>query len=329
MFFSVFAVLLHDSLRVAGYSRAGFERNRRVRHPRRLPAPVRGRSAPAQRRPDGRRRRRLPALRRRREPGAAGSTTTWPVRLAVSTVPSGAVYDPARAGGRLRLVRPQRHRLGRRDHGDDHRRQDDATDDCASTPQRRSARAAGGDHGRRRQGDRRGHHGALRPRHPRRLRHLPRRPRRLRARSRGSCSSTSPLDVIIGAGHPWYDDGGRRRQTGDVHAYVGDAALWDDLAAGRLRWTLITAREQFLALAQGPTPPRVVGLPPVYETCRSSAAATRRRRLRRSAQRGRADPRRDGARGAERRRRRPRRFLPADRGRRRGLGQPPPPVRAA
>jgi alkaline phosphatase len=73
------------------------------------------------------------------------------------------------------------------------------------------------------------------------------------------------LDVIMGAGHPWYDDSGRKR--GDPrYTYVGDAATWDDLAAGRLGWTLITTRAQFLALAEGPTPSRVVGVPPAYET---------------------------------------------------------------
>ncbi len=75
----------------------------------------------------------------------------------------------------------------------------------------------------------------------------------------------SPLDVIMGAGHPWRDDSGRTRSAADF-SLVGGAAMWDDLTAGRLPWSLVTTREQFLALAEGPTPPRVVGVPPVHET---------------------------------------------------------------
>lgn len=81
----------------------------------------------------------------------------------------------------------------------------------------------------------------------------------------------SPLDVIVGAGHPWYDDSGHEREIGD-YSLVGGATLWDDLAAGRLPWTLITTREQFLALAQGSTPPRVVGVPRVHETLQEQRA---------------------------------------------------------
>jgi len=75
----------------------------------------------------------------------------------------------------------------------------------------------------------------------------------------------SPLDVIMGAGHPWYDDSGQL-QAAAACAYVGGAALWDDLAAGRLPWSLVTTRDQFRALAKGPTPPRVIGVPPAHET---------------------------------------------------------------
>jgi len=79
------------------------------------------------------------------------------------------------------------------------------------------------------------------------------------------------LEVIMGAGHPWYDDDGRRRDVAD-YGWVGGAALWDSLAAGRLGggaagpWTLIDAREQFQALAAGPTPRRVAGVPRARET---------------------------------------------------------------
>ncbi len=70
----------------------------------------------------------------------------------------------------------------------------------------------------------------------------------------------SSLDVIMGAGHPRYDDDGRPRDDA-TFTYVGGAALWESLD-----WAVITTREQFLALADGPTPPRVVGVPAAYET---------------------------------------------------------------
>ncbi len=79
------------------------------------------------------------------------------------------------------------------------------------------------------------------------------------------------LDVIMGAGHPWYDDGGRRLDDADYRR-VGDAATWDSLVAGDLGssaagcWSLVSTRAQFQALAGGPTPRRVVGVPMARET---------------------------------------------------------------
>lgn len=79
------------------------------------------------------------------------------------------------------------------------------------------------------------------------------------------------LDVVMGAGHPWYDDSGRRCDVAD-YSRVGGAATWDSLVAGSLGsaaegpWSLITTRGQFQALAHGAAPHRVVGVPPVRET---------------------------------------------------------------
>lgn len=79
------------------------------------------------------------------------------------------------------------------------------------------------------------------------------------------------LDVIMGAGHPWYDDAGRRLDDADYRR-VGGAATWDSLVAGNLGstaagcWSLVSTRAQFQALACGPTPRRVVGVPMVRET---------------------------------------------------------------
>jgi alkaline phosphatase len=75
----------------------------------------------------------------------------------------------------------------------------------------------------------------------------------------------SPLAVIMGAGHPWYDDSGREQATARF-THFGDAGLWHDLVAGSHGWTVVAGRGQFLDLAEGPTPARVIGLPPAYET---------------------------------------------------------------
>lgn len=75
----------------------------------------------------------------------------------------------------------------------------------------------------------------------------------------------SPLMVIMGAGCPWFDDDGRRRDAPDL-AWFGDAALWQDAAGGNGGWTLISTRAAFQALADGPTPLRVLGLAEAAQT---------------------------------------------------------------
>ncbi len=73
----------------------------------------------------------------------------------------------------------------------------------------------------------------------------------------------SQMDVVMGAGHPDYNNDGRLlKKAGDAQ-YVGGAATWNALKAGTAggsnRWTLIQTRAQFRALASGPTPKRVCG----------------------------------------------------------------------
>jgi alkaline phosphatase len=58
---------------------------------------------------------------------------------------------------------------------------------------------------------------------------------------------SSSVDVIMGAGRS------------------GDRGAWNALLAGP-PWGLIELRKQFIALGEEPTPQRVLGLPPVYET---------------------------------------------------------------
>ncbi len=89
----------------------------------------------------------------------------------------------------------------------------------------------------------------------------------------------SAVDVIMGAGNPNYDDNGKPSSPSKDAKYVGGDATWADLtdADGLLgadadgdgtpdRWTLIQERSAFQALAHGPTPARVIGVPRVYTT---------------------------------------------------------------
>ncbi len=89
--------------------------------------------------------------------------------------------------------------------------------------------------------------------------------------------TASGLDVIAGAGHPRYDDNGRRLSLGTSYRYVGGRNLWQQLAAGRLGndadgdgisdpWTLIDRTEIIRRLAQGPTPKRLLLLAPAAST---------------------------------------------------------------
>lgn len=85
----------------------------------------------------------------------------------------------------------------------------------------------------------------------------------------------SPLEVIMGAGHPLYDKSGKQLPGSAVDEdrfnYVGGKETWGGLAAGLAGgdadgdgtadpWTLVESREAFQKLAQGDTPKRVFGV---------------------------------------------------------------------
>jgi alkaline phosphatase len=87
----------------------------------------------------------------------------------------------------------------------------------------------------------------------------------------------SAVDVIMGCGHPLYKADGIKKDTPNSYKYVGGESTWNDLLAGMAGsdadgdgeddpWTLIQTREEFQALAQGPTPERIVGVAQVYQT---------------------------------------------------------------
>jgi alkaline phosphatase len=85
----------------------------------------------------------------------------------------------------------------------------------------------------------------------------------------------SKLDVVMGPYNPWYDNNGAKLTAGtfdDKNKLLWNQATWDQLVAGSIgndadgdgtveNWSLIETRAQFQALATGPTPDRVAGVP--------------------------------------------------------------------
>ncbi|QIW16855.1 alkaline phosphatase [Pasteurellaceae bacterium RH1A] len=59
--------------------------------------------------------------------------------------------------------------------------------------------------------------------------------------------------VIMGAGHPYYDQNGKKTEPKDEKAfrYVGGKEAWDRLAAGKTDYALIDSKADFEALAAG------------------------------------------------------------------------------
>jgi len=90
----------------------------------------------------------------------------------------------------------------------------------------------------------------------------------------------SGLEVIMGAGHPLYDNEGRvvpeNELTPEHFMYVGGKEVWESVLAGtagnnearnKKAWTLLESREEFQALAASAEPPEcVLGIPQVAET---------------------------------------------------------------
>ena len=87
----------------------------------------------------------------------------------------------------------------------------------------------------------------------------------------------SAVDVIMGCGHPLYDEDGKLMQTPNSYKYVGGQSTWDNLVAGTAGtdadgdgvndpWVLIQSRSEFASLAAGDSPKRVCGVARVYKT---------------------------------------------------------------
>jgi len=89
----------------------------------------------------------------------------------------------------------------------------------------------------------------------------------------------SKVEVIMGCGHPGYDQNGERVLSTDEmeYKYVGGQEIWGQLLKGGIGndcdedgdmeyWQLIQKKEDFQRLAQGKTPERVLGIPQVAQT---------------------------------------------------------------
>ena len=87
----------------------------------------------------------------------------------------------------------------------------------------------------------------------------------------------SALDVIMGAGHPFFDDDGRSTENAITYTYVGGRSTWKDLVAGQAGgdadgdgdadpWVLVQSRAQFRSLTFGRAPKRVLGTAQVHRT---------------------------------------------------------------
>ncbi|MBN2308009.1 MAG: alkaline phosphatase [Candidatus Hydrogenedentes bacterium] len=100
----------------------------------------------------------------------------------------------------------------------------------------------------------------------------------------------SAADVVMGAGHPLFDNDGKPVETeggepvdAGRYRYVGGVETWDALSKGEPMadadgdgspdaWTLVQTRAELQALAQAP-PKRVVALLPAHSTAHADRAA--------------------------------------------------------
>lgn len=131
------------------------------------------------------------------------------------------------------------------------------------------------------------------------------------SRSRGSLESIaqemilrSRVDVIMGAGNPWFDDNGNALAEPKNFRWVGGEQVWKGLLLSGARfdldtngtyettvadadgdgvpdrWELVQTRRAFRQLAAGPTPKRVLGLPQIHETLQQKRTDQRGSNLR-------------------------------------------------
>lgn len=88
----------------------------------------------------------------------------------------------------------------------------------------------------------------------------------------------SGLEVIMGCGHPEYNNDGKPAGLKKEYKYVGGKTVWEDLKDGSAigsdadgdgvpdKWTVIHEPAEFKKLMSGPTPKRVIGIPKKLKT---------------------------------------------------------------
>ncbi|MFT3888917.1 MAG: alkaline phosphatase [Arachnia sp.] len=82
---------------------------------------------------------------------------------------------------------------------------------------------------------------------------------------------TGPLDVVIGAGHPYFTDDHRPTATGTFDSI--SQADWELLVSGRSGFTFAEDLSEFERLTSGPTPSRLFGVPQVRSTLQQARSA--------------------------------------------------------
>lgn len=75
----------------------------------------------------------------------------------------------------------------------------------------------------------------------------------------------SKIDVIIGCGHPDFDDNGEKVDSSN-YDYVGGPEYWDKLKLGYNGWKLIQTKQEFENEAKKPTSKKLIGVPQVRST---------------------------------------------------------------
>lgn len=75
----------------------------------------------------------------------------------------------------------------------------------------------------------------------------------------------SKADVIIGCGHPDFDDNGDKAEKSN-YDYVGGIDYWNKLLNGYNGWKLIQSKEEFEQEAKKPSSKRLFGVPKVRST---------------------------------------------------------------
>jgi len=87
----------------------------------------------------------------------------------------------------------------------------------------------------------------------------------------------SGLEVIFGCGNPLFDNSGKNLNEPGELKYVGGRQMWNSLIEGTAggdadgdgtadKWTLIQSKQDFINLADGKTPKRVIGIAQAAET---------------------------------------------------------------